>query len=255
MNGASHTAVDSRAADEPFLSRRDGPHSVAVAEGYERWAPLYDQTPNPLLAREERYLLPLLPDLRNKSVLDSGCGTGRWLEHLVAGGCGSGLGIDISMAMLRVAGKKEATRGRLARACCENLPLSKAAFDLVICSFAIGHIPELGAMARELARVTRADGDVFVTDLHPEAHARGWRVGFRESSTVVQIETRYRPAGEIIQTFCSNGFNCEGNEALWLGAPEKPLFARAGKAHVFAKACRLPAVLVCHFRRAEDSRR
>jgi ubiquinone/menaquinone biosynthesis C-methylase UbiE len=253
MNGATNTVSYSKPARETDLSRWDGPRSVPVAEGYERWAPLYDQTPNPLLAREERYLLPLLPDLRNKSVLDLGCGTGRWLEHLMAGGIGSGLGIDISMAMLQVAGKKEATKGRLARASCENLPLSKAVFDLAICSFAIGHIPELGAMVRELARVTRVDGDVFVSDLHPEAHARGWRVGFREGGTAVQIETRYRPVGEIIQTFCSNGFNCEGNEALWLGAPEEPLFARAGKAHVFGEACRHPAVLVCHFRRAEDS--
>ena len=253
MSGVTHTASHSRAAVEPHLARGEGPCPVGVSEGYERWAPLYDQTPNPLLSREERHLLSLLPELRNKSVLDSGCGTGRWLEHLMARGSSAGVGVDLSMPMLRIARKKEGSRGRLAQASCENLPLSKAAFDLVICSFAMGHIPDLGRMVHELARVTRPGADVFVSDLHPEAYERGWRVGFREGGTAVQIETLYRSAKEIIQTFCSNGFACEANEALWLGEREEPLFARAGKAHFFGEACRLPAVLVCHFRRAEDS--
>jgi hypothetical protein len=36
---------------------------------------------------------------------------------------------------------------------------------------------------------------------------------------------------------------------LYLGDPEKPIFAQAGKSHSFAEVCQLPAVLVCHFRR------
>lgn len=229
----------------------DGPRLVSVAEGYERWAPVYDGTPNPLLAREERYLVPMLSDLHKKSVLDSACGTGRWLERLVALGGGSGVGIDSSMAMLQVAGMKNALSGRLIRASCENLPFSKATFDIAICSFAIGHIADVGTMARELARVTRPDADFFVSDLHPQAYLRGWRVGFRQGSIAVQIETRYRSAEDIIDAFCSNGFKCRANEALWLDQPEKPFFARAGKGDLFDEACRMPAVLVCHFRRLD----
>jgi ubiquinone/menaquinone biosynthesis C-methylase UbiE len=229
-----------------------GSRLVPVAEGYEQWAPVYDDTPNPLLAREERYLLPMLSDLHNKSILDSACGTGRWLERLIALGGGYGVGIDSSMAMLRVAGMKTATSGRLVRASLENLPFSKAAFDIAICSFAIGHISDLNAMARELTRVTRPDADVFVSDLHPEAYARGWRVGFRLGNIAVQIETQYRSAGDIIDAFCSNGFQCRANEALWLGEPEKPFFVRAGKGDFFRQACRMPAVLICHFRRLDS---
>ena len=82
--------------------------SVPTSEGYERWAPIYDQSPNPLLAREERYLLPLIVNIRKKRILDLACGTGRWLEMLVAQGGESGVGIDCSEAMLGVAGRKEA---------------------------------------------------------------------------------------------------------------------------------------------------
>ena len=257
MSIVAKAAADFATAAEPELSAHRGSRSVSAAEGYECWAPTYDHVPNPLLAREERHLLPLLTDLSNKSVLDLACGTGRWLEKLIAQGCKSATGIDCSTAMLRVAGRKSAIRGRLARATCENLPLPSAAFDLAICSFALGHMWDLRSMVRELARVTRTGADIFVSDLHPEAYARGWRVGFRDGSTAIEIEMRSRAAEEIVHAFCANGFSCQAHEALWLGEPERPLFARAGKSDSFIEACQLPAVLVCHFRRvgSQDQRR
>jgi ubiquinone/menaquinone biosynthesis C-methylase UbiE len=226
--------------------------SVSVAEGYERWAPAYDRDPNPLLAREERHLLPLLANLQNKRVLDLACGTGRWLERLVEQGCASGVGIDRSPAMLRVADRKCAITGSLARAACESLPFCSGVFDLAICSFALGHIRDLGSMVRELARVTRPAADLFVSDLHPDAYDRGWRVGFRDQSSTVQIETFSRATEEILRPFCSHGFECLTQAPLWLEESEKPIFVRAGKSDRFAEACQLPAVLVLHFRRLDS---
>jgi len=104
-------------------------------------------------------------------------------------------------------------------------------------------------MVRELARVTKSGADIFVSDLHPEAYEQGWRVGFREGGTAIQIKTLVRATEEIVRVFHTNGFKCETHEPLWLGEPERPLFALAGKSHSFAEACRLPAVLVCHFHR------
>jgi len=156
--------------------------------------------------------------------------------------------------MLRVAGTKSAISGRLGEADCESLPFSNAAFDLAICSFALGHIGDLVSVARELARVTKTGADVFVSDLHPDAYARGWRVGFRDGSTAVQIEMRSRPVKDIVQTFCANGFECRTDVSLRLGEPERPLFVQAGKSDSFADACQLPAVLVCQFRRQAEAR-
>jgi malonyl-CoA O-methyltransferase len=239
---------------EPELPRAGGDEvlTVAPAEAYERWAPTYDHAPNPLLAREERYLLPLFVDLHSKRILDLACGTGRWLETLVTRGAKAGVGIDCSSAMLRVARMKNAITTRLARADCESLPFRTAVFDLAICSFALGHIRDLGAMARELARVTKTGADVFVSDLHPQAYARGWRAGFRDGSTAVQIEMLPRGAEETVHAFRSEGFECTTHESLSIGDPEKPIFVRAGKGHAFAEACELPAVLVCHFRRLDS---
>jgi ubiquinone/menaquinone biosynthesis C-methylase UbiE len=249
--------VNGRANVEAELPTAGGPgvrtaRPFPVAEAYERWAPIYDHAPNPLLAREERYLLTFFVDLRNKRILDLACGTGRWLERLMNRGATSGVGIDCSIAMLRIAGKKSATKRRLARAVCQSLPFRTAVFDLAICSFALGHIRGLGSMVHELARVTKPGADVFVSDLHPDAYARGWRAGFRDGNTSVQIEMQPRAAEETVHRFCSNGFECLTHESLRLGDPEKPIFAQAGKSHAFADACQIPAVLVCHFRRLDS---
>jgi len=251
--------VNSRAAVEPKSSAADGHRhpdlvaSIPVREGYDRWASIYDYTPNPLLACEERYLLPLLVDLHNKRILDLACGTGRWLEKIMARGGPSGVGIDYSAAMLRVARTKDVITGRLARAACESLPFPAAVFDLAICSFALGHMQDLGSVVRELARVTKPGADVFLSDLHPEAYARGWRVGFRDDRTSVEIEMLPRVAEEIVHGFQANGFECQARRSLCLGDSEEPIFARAGKAHSFKDACQIPAVLLCHFRRLDRS--
>jgi ubiquinone/menaquinone biosynthesis C-methylase UbiE len=222
---------------------------VSADEGYERWARTYDHVPNPLLAREERYLLPLLAGLRGKPVLDLACGTGRWLEKLAANGGTGSIGIDRSKAMLQVANEKRAIHGRLSQAACENLPFRSAAFDLAICSFALGHIRELRSMVRELARVVRPRGNVFVSDLHSEAFSRGWRVGFRDEQRAIQIEMQPWTAEEIVRTFYANGFECLTYVPLCLGRAEQPIFAQAGKAHLFADACKVPAILICHLKR------
>lgn len=218
-------------------------------EGYDRWAASYDDVPNPLLAREDRFLTPLFSDLRGKVVLDLACGTGRWLEKFVARECAAGIGVDLSLAMLGVGARKNALREHLAQAACESLPLPNAAFDLAICSFALGHVADMGRMARELSRVTKNGADVFVSDLHPDAYARGWRVGFRDGATALQIHVQPWSTEQIVQAFSANGFECSEHLPLFLGEPERPLFAKAGKSASFAEACQIPAVLICHFRR------
>jgi ubiquinone/menaquinone biosynthesis C-methylase UbiE len=238
------------AAIDPLVSASGSiPQRVSVAEGYARWAASYDQTPNPLLALEERCLLPLLPDLAGKRVLDLGCGTGRWLERLLAAEGALGIGIDLSSAMLRVASEKRAIRGRLSRADCLKLPLRDAAFDLAICSFALEHIGEFGELARECWRVLGKTADLYVNELHPAAYGAGWRTGFRDHQGALQIETTSHSSSETVKAFNHVGFGLAHALECFLGEPERPLFVRAGKESYFDKARAVPAVLILHFRR------
>jgi ubiquinone/menaquinone biosynthesis C-methylase UbiE len=231
------------------------PDFVFVREAYDRWAPTYDQSPNPLLSLEERELESLMPALRNKRVLDLACGTGRWIEKLSSEGMDVAVGIDFSEAMLRSANEKDAVRGKIVRADCYSLPFQASTFDFVVCSFAIGHIRDLEMLARELKRVARAGANIVTSDLHPEAYAKGWRTGFRDAGGSVEIDTRARNAEEIAECFYRADFECLKHLSLRLAEPERPIFTRAGKSNYFAAACKVPAILVSFFRLASSDGR
>jgi ubiquinone/menaquinone biosynthesis C-methylase UbiE len=231
-----------------LLSASVAVHRVSVAEGYDLWAPTYDRDPNPLLALEERALQSLLPDLQGKQVLDVACGTGRWLERLLGAGARSGAGADFSPAMLRAGMSKAGLRGRLARADCLALPFRSGVADLLFCSFALGHINDLVSVAREFARVTKPGADVFITDLHPEGYARGWRIGFRYRSESFEIGASVHSIREVREAFGSAGFELVRLIEPHLDEPEKPIFERAGRFNLFHRVRHIPAVLIWHFR-------
>jgi len=224
---------------------------VSVEEGYRRWAETYDRDLNPLLALEERWLRPMLPCLAGKRVLDLACGTGRWLAPLLSKGTAFGAGLDISQAMLAAARDKVGLENCLVRADCRSIPFPAAAFDLVICSFALSHLPGLDGVVREVARVTAPGANVYVSDLHPKAYARGWRTGFRASRGAVEVMTWPHSFRELRAAWTSAGFKRFRFAECHLGEPERPIFARAGKANQFEDFCQTPAVLIFHFERSD----
>jgi ubiquinone/menaquinone biosynthesis C-methylase UbiE len=247
-NSMVRTAVENQTGEMRAI-----PRQVSVEEGYRRWATSYDQSPNPLLALEQRCLLPLLPSIAGKQVIDLACGTGRWLEKLSALGPALRIGIDLSGAMLAVAQEKEAIAGRLAKADCLNLPFRNAVFDLAFCSFAIEHIANLGELGPEWSRILRQSADLYITELHPEAYDSGWRAGFRDRQCAMQIDAAPHSATEIIRVFNSNGFELAHLQECFVGEPERPLFAYAGKERYFDAARVVPAILILHFRRGSSA--
>jgi ubiquinone/menaquinone biosynthesis C-methylase UbiE len=226
---------------------------VAVAEGYDLWAQTYDSDPNPLLSAEERVLEPLLAPVANKVVLDVACGTGRWLEKLLRAGAKSGSGVDISLAMLAGAQGKTGLKGRLVSGDCTSLPYRSQSSDLVISSFALGHINDLRTLAQELARVAVPGADLWVSDLHPEARARGWATGFRNQGRNTEIYSFCHSIEQVHKSFSACGFDTLEHHNVRLGEPERPIFERAGKASLFQDACEMPAVCIWHFTRTAST--
>lgn len=231
----------------------DGPSAgiLSAREGYDLWAPHYDSEPNPLLALEQRTLAALLPPLAGKAAVDIGCGTGRWLEVLVRGGARPVVGVDLSSAMLRVAGAKPALRDHLVRADGRLLPMRSGTAEIILVSFALRHIAELTAFAREIARAAKPGACCYVTDLHPVAYARGWRTGFRHPGGPAEILTFAHSCADIREAFRSQGFDLIRVFEPCVGEPEKPIFAQALKLDRFAEVINIPAILICCFQRIQ----
>lgn len=153
---------------------------------YTLWAASYPpRAHNPVMQAEERVMLALLPaDLRGQSVLDAGCGSGRYMLHVLHRGAARVTGVDLSGEMLERAGRelaacRHAGKIELIQGSLERLPVPDASADLTICGLTIGHLDRLQSALAELRRVTRRGGIILCSDVHPIGHALGWQRDFK----------------------------------------------------------------------------
>lgn len=199
---------------------------MTTVEAYQRIAPFYDSAPNPLRALERRTLTPLLPDLQGRTVADIGAGTGRWLHRLRAA---RRIAIDLSPAMLA-----SAPAPRIV-ADAHSLPLRDEAADAVLCTFTLGYVP---VCFPELVRILRPGGTLIVTDVHPDAIARGWTRTFRAGDeTVAPPHFAYS-----IESLSHPSLARQHLLEPHIGEPERSLFD--SKPHLYDAARAHPAIYI-----------
>jgi len=108
------------------------------------------------------YAYALLGDIRGKTVLDLGCGSGENSLLLARRGADV-IGVDISESLLALARRRLAVNGcgdasvRFVPASAHRLPIPDASVDLVL-GIAILHHLDLDATSREVFRILRPGG-------------------------------------------------------------------------------------------------
>jgi ubiquinone/menaquinone biosynthesis C-methylase UbiE/cytosine/adenosine deaminase-related metal-dependent hydrolase len=225
--------------------------SYCQADSFDLWAGVYDEQLNPLLSLEQRFLLRLIPDAEGMSVLDAGCGTGRWLSALSAMSPRSLAGVDTSPEMLIQASAKCPMNADLYHASCGYLPFDDKAIDIVIASFTLSYIEETGSVAREFFRVARTGADIFLADMHPTTAAeRGWKRSFRANGQVVELETYHRKISDIVDTFTEAGFELRAIFEPTLGEPERRIFEERDRLEDYASVSTVPAIYIIHLTKA-----
>lgn len=112
----------------------------------------------------------LLPDGRpagiageQLTILDLGCGTGRFTVPLAERFDAKVIGVEPSEKMRRQA-ESDASHPRVAylAGCAEAIPCEDASFDAAFLSMVVHHFEQVPAACKEIARVLREGGHVFV---------------------------------------------------------------------------------------------
>lgn len=227
-------------------------HSLVVLdaeEAYARWAPFYDQTPNPLIALEERLIAPMLGEFAGRDVVDLGCGTGRWLQQLQRIVPGSLVGVDASPAMLAEAGRKCLLSTSLIEAECTSTPLPSGSADCALGSFLLSYVRDIGRFAAEAARIVRRGGTVIVSDLHPDTPSYGWRRTFRSRGELFEIATFPYTAAALVAAMTAAGLALEQFWEASFGEEDAVIFRANGMAEEFHRVMFLPVIYCARFLR------
>ena len=182
---------------------------MGVSEGYAEWAKQYDAEAqaNPLIALEEPVMLELIGEVAGLDVLDAACGTGRYAVGLAAAGARVH-GVDASREMLAHAQRKANERGLsvdLRQSDLRALPFDDESFDLVISALALCHVPELGPVMGEFARVLRPGGRVVISDFHPFCLLIGWRTAFDRPEARYWIENNLNLTEAYVGALMASG--------------------------------------------------
>jgi len=170
--------VDSRIAEIRRLldDRSLADAAVEVArvdsvEGYRVWSRTYDKARNTAFDFDEPVVKEIIATLPVGVALDAACGTGRYAAALAEGGHRI-VGVDSSPDMLAHA-RERVPHGDFRLGDLRRLPVADDEVDLVVCGLALTHVPALEPVMAEFARVLRTGGHLVITDMHPEAVARG----------------------------------------------------------------------------------
>jgi ubiquinone/menaquinone biosynthesis C-methylase UbiE len=211
-------------------------HPLPVFEAYELLAEGYDEANNPMLELESRVVGALLApggdtrSLQGCSVCELGCGTGRWLQWLAQRKVGTLVGVDQSPSMLQCAARKLGSRAQLIRDGFASRQVGCASYDLVIVSFVVGYVADLGMLSAQIARITKPNAKVVISDIHPETYRkRKWKRSFSLFGRTIEVKSRTWSLDCMIDVIERSGMAVEVVLEPTFGCCELAMLAGAGK--------------------------
>jgi len=151
------------------------------------------------------------PDL---TVLDLGCGTGRFTVLLADAFDARVVGVEPSEKM-RFEAKRHSAHSRvLYRAGAAGaIPAGDAEFDFAFLSMVIHHVPDVAACARELHRVVKPDGLVFIRNVFGGRLDGVPHYEFFPSARALD-EARLPTVESVRQIFVAQGFELTALDTL-----------------------------------------
>jgi len=167
--------------------------------GYDFVASGYDQKEAYLNSFEKERVVPLLGDLKGKSLLDVGAGTGR-LSVLFAKKGAQVTALDISPQMLKEL-KKKAPAIKTTVGDAESLPFPNDTFDFVVAAFLIVHLKDPTRFFDEAYRVLKDGGRLVVTNINQKEPPE-----IKTPKGVIKIESYYHRPEKIREVLESLAF-------------------------------------------------
>lgn len=116
----------------------------------------------------------ILPNFKNKKVLDLGCGYGWHCKYAIEKGADYVLGTDISQNMLNIAKQKNNDeRIEYKRIAMEDLDFEKCSFDIVLSSLAFHYVKDFESLMKNISSWIKEGGELVFSVEHPVFTSNG----------------------------------------------------------------------------------
>ena len=160
-----------------------------IKHAYDNWSSQYDTNINKTRDLEAYTFREILAGISFNHCLEIGCGTGKNTSWLLDKG-GTITAVDFSAAMLKKA-KEKINTNRVNFVEADILQAWKFAdtkFDLISFSLVLEHIEDLNKIFEQLKKVVKAEGYVYIGELHPFKQYSGTKARF-ETAEGLQVVT------------------------------------------------------------------
>jgi ubiquinone/menaquinone biosynthesis C-methylase UbiE len=222
------------------------------AEAYDLWSSSYDAQPgNLMLDLDEALFTKLLSniDLRNKTVADIGCGTGRHWNMLLAKQPLSLTGFDVSEGMLKKLKEKfpQANVCRISDDLFNNVP--DAPYDIIVSTLTVAHIEDIGKALNAWCRLLKPKAEIIITDFHPKMLAFGGKRTFSHNSHRMAVKNYVYHIHTIKSILHENGFSVAAEEEFSVDETMKHYYEDQNALPVYEQYKGFPVIYGIHFRR------
>lgn len=232
--------------------KRQQPVQKNAAEAYDLWAGSYDNQPDNLMLRLDTAIFKRLLDridLKGRTVLDIGCGTGRHWSGIFLREPAQLTGYDVSAGMLARLQEKF-PRALVLHATGDELSTIPAgSVDVVISTLTIAHLPNLVYALDQWQRVLAPGGDLLLTDFHPALLAAGGRRDFHAGKKHITISNYIHPVDAIIRVAEAHGLQTANLEEITIDESLRDTYEQQNAAHVYERFKGLPVIYGLHLHR------
>ena len=112
---------------------------LSPLDGYNLWASTYSKESNPIKNLSDALVEKFLPELKGKTILDAGCGTGKFCSLAENQNAMKVVGIDLSQAMIDEA-KSVCSKTEFRCLDISKATIEQSHYDVVLCVLVMGHL-------------------------------------------------------------------------------------------------------------------
>lgn len=189
---------------------------MSIQDAYTDWSATYDSDRNLTRDLDQQVARRELANLRCKSILELGCGTGKNTSFLASIG-EQVQALDFSPGMIEKAKAKVSALNVTFEIAdiTRRWPASDRSHDLVVGNLVLEHIEHLDFIFAEASRVLLPDGRFLICELHPFRQYQGTQARFQRAEDTTQIAAFVHHLTDFINTAGVNGLSLDMMKEWW----------------------------------------